>query len=970
MLDRNLSSDVELCTTIIGLEFDSDAVYGMTYTGVRVRRMLKEQMRYSRLANLTKLINTKLELREVLEHVTTAISEEIVQCDSVGIYLPQADGTFRGYVGKPEVINGWTLDMHVIDTEMDLLAKEVIDTKKTIYIPDTSKDNRPDPRAVQGFQIKSLLVLPISFEQELFGLVFLFDYGVPMNLMESEIQTVEAYVNMAAVAIRNARNLTHKENLLAEKQLLLDVTRDLSMSSTLQECLDSCFFYLGKVLENCNIGVHLLDPITESQIAPAKLSKDSDWTEEDWIQTHNRIKIDESNDLVFQEVIRTKQAMLIPDVFKDGRPNHELCRQFGIKGLLMLPLVAMKEVLGAIAVVKLDEGSFLYSEATLQFAQSIVDATASTLSNLLYMEKQENIIQERTSEITVKNEALERAIAELRQLSREKELILNSAGEGIFGLDLDRKITFCNEAGVTMLGYDKKDELIGQPSCIVFQERQDQETAVVFEGLKDNFYESDSFYRKDGSVFPVEYVISAIREGDEVVGEVVTFKDITQRKQMEEEIKYRAYFDGLTDLPNRLLLKDRLQQGLSHAQSTGERLAVLYLDLDRFKFINDSLGHSYGDHLLRDVARRLSSCVPLGATVSRQGGDEFTIFLPHIHTEDEVLEVVLRVVDAFSEPFELMDNEIYMKASIGISLYPDHGDTTETLIKNADAAMYKSKEISGNSYHFFRAGMDVRTIESIKLENDLYKALEQEELVIYYQPQIDYSEKRIVGVEALLRWNHPTRGMIAPDQFIPIAEETALIIPIGEWVLKEACLQLKSWLEQGYALSSMSVNLSARQFEQNNLFALVQNALSEAGLLPDSLQLELTENLIIKNQELTLKTMRELKDLGVKIAIDDFGTGYSSLGYLKGLPIDTLKIDKSFLQEIKSEKDNAAITHTIILLARNLNLSVVAEGVETKEHVQFLSERGCRLMQGYYFSTPMTAEEFAFLMDRNILEVQ
>ncbi len=280
-----------------------------------------EQTRYSRLANITKMINMKLDLREVLEQVTIAISEEIVNCDSVGIYLPQEDGTFRGYVGKPEVINGWTLNMHVIETEIDLLAKEVIETKKTIYIPDTSRDNRPDPRAVEGFHIKSLLVLPISFEQELFGLVFLFDYGIPMNLTEEEIQTVEAYVNMAAVAIQNANNLTYKEHLINEKQLLLDVTRDLSMCSSLQESLDKCFFYLEKVLDNKNIGVHLLDPLAEKSIKPAKLSKDSDWTEENWLKTHNKIKIDESNDPVMQEVFKTKKAILIPNVFEDDRPT-------------------------------------------------------------------------------------------------------------------------------------------------------------------------------------------------------------------------------------------------------------------------------------------------------------------------------------------------------------------------------------------------------------------------------------------------------------------------------------------------------------------------------------------------------------------------------------------------------------------------------------------------------------------------
>ncbi|WP_050181020.1 sensor domain-containing phosphodiesterase [Domibacillus robiginosus] len=916
--------------------------------------MEKEQTRYSRLAHITKLINTKLNLREVLGHVVTAISEEIVQCDSVGIYLPQEDGTFRGYVGKPEVIEGMTLDMHVIDTERDLLAKEVIETQKTIYIPDTSKDDRPDPRNMMHFKIQSLLVLPISYEDKLFGLVFLFDYGTPMNLTKEEIQTVEAYVNMAAVAIRNTTNLTRKENLIAEKQMLLDLTRELSLCSTMKEVVDTCFFYVGKALNNYNVGVHLLDPLAEKKLKPAGLSAHSDWNEEDWINIHMKSPMDSTSDAVFQEVIKTKTAVLIPDVFKDSRPNHELCRNFGIKGLFMLPMIAMGEVLGAIAVVDLEREGFVYPEADRQLAQSIVDATASTLSNLLYMEKQEVIIEERTSEITIKNKELEHVVSELRQLSREKELILHSAGEGIFGLDLDSRITFCNVAGETMLGYEK-GELIGKLSDVIFPKKQ-----VPKKKVKTAYSEVEQyFYRKDGTYFPVEYVISSMKEGANVLGEVVTFKDVTERKQMEEEIKYLAFYDSLTDLPNRVSLNERLIEELTHAREhPGEKLAILYLDLDRFKLINDSLGHSYGDLLLQDAAKRLSASIPSKASVSRQGGDEFTIILPKIKSEEEVMTVVEQISHSFAKPFYLKENEVHIKTSIGISLYPENGEAAETLIKNADTAMYKAKEISGNSFYFFKSGMDNRTFKSMKFENALYKALDNDELEIHYQPQIDSKTGKVIGAEALVRWRHPREGLVSPAEFIPIAEETGLIVPIGEWMLRNACRQVKRWHEQGLFIN-VAVNLSVRQFEENNLFSIIKSALEEADLLPEFLHLELTENQIMKNMDATFTTMDLLKDFGLKIAVDDFGTGYSSLGYLKNLPISTLKIDKSFVQDITEDQDNAAITNTIITLARNLNLDVIAEGVETKEQVDYLNTMNCYLMQGYFFNKPLTAEMFS-----------
>ncbi|MFC4355618.1 EAL domain-containing protein [Chryseomicrobium palamuruense] len=916
--------------------------------------MSPDHSRYSRLAHITQMINMKLDLREVMEQVTLAISEEIVQCDSVGIYLPQEDGSFRGYVGKPEVINGRTLDMHVVDTEYDLLAKEVIETKKTIYIPDTSKDSRPDPRAVEAFQIKSLLVIPISFEEELFGLVFLFDYGIPMNLTQDEIQAVEAYVNMAAVAIQNTTNLKNKELLLTEKQLLLDVSRDISMYTTLQECFDSCFFYLQKVLDNPNIGVHLLDPIVAKRIKPAKLSKNSEWTEEKWLETHEVNNFDETQDPLVQEVIRTKKYIYCPDVFEDDRPNHDLCSQFGIKSMVIFPLVTMGEVLGQISVVTLEDNAPLFNETQLQLAQSIIDTTASALSHLMYMERQEMIIEERTSEVLEKNKELEEVVAELKHLSREKELILNSAGEGIFGLDLHRNITFCNPAGAEMLGYLSENELIGNSVHVIMQGNSEEVLADVTSS--DSYFEDYKlFYRKDRTTFPVEYVTSFIKEKDQIVGEVVTFKDITQRKLLEEKIKYYAYFDSLTDLPNRILLMDRLTQGLKYAKKNEELAAVLYLDLDRFKVVNDSLGHSYGDALLKEVAQRLMTCVPEGATVSRQGGDEFTIFLPSIRGTNDILKVVTCIDETFTHSFEVLEHEMYMKTSIGISLFPENGETAEILIKNADTAMYIAKERPGTSFHFFSEEMDIRSFESIKLENDLYKAIERDEFLIHYQPQFNYKDGKITGVEALLRWDHPEQGLIPPDQFIPLAEETGLIVTIGEWILRKACTQMKDWHERGFALGTMSVNLSVHQFEQKNLFEIIQQILKETELAPSYLELELTENLIVKNKDLTMQTMKELKALGIKLAIDDFGTGYSSLGYLQNLPISKLKIDKSFIDQMLD--DRSAITNTIITLGQNLNLEVIAEGVETKEQADNLLAQNCTLMQGYYFSTPKEADE-------------
>ncbi|MGE8055100.1 GAF domain-containing sensor histidine kinase [Bacillus mycoides] len=452
--------------------------------------MLSDQTRYSRLANITKIINTKLELREVLQRVTMAISEEIVRCNAVGIYLPQEDGTFRGFAGKPETINGVTLDTQVIDPEIDLLAKEVIETKKTIYIPDTSKDHRADPRPVAAFKIKSLLALPISFGQELFGLVFLFDYGVSMNLTDSEIQSVEAYVNMAAVAIQNANNLTQKENLIAEKQLLLNVTRDLSMCSSIQESFDKCFFYLGQILESKNMAAHLLDPLDKT----TKLSKDCDWTEADWMEKSYEAKI--------QEVIQTKNI--------------------DSKGLLMIPLVSMGEVLGVIVVGK--EGkAHNYDNSQIQLAKSIVDATAPTFSNLLYMDQLESMVEERTRELAAANEKVTSVI----------EIIT----DGFFTLNNKWEFTYVNKHQYFPQRKTAKD-VLGKNIWEVFPSSVD---AVMYK----------EFHRAMSERITVHFEFFSI--SDEYWHEVIAypyddgicciFKNITEKKQYEQELKRLSNID-------------------------------------------------------------------------------------------------------------------------------------------------------------------------------------------------------------------------------------------------------------------------------------------------------------------------------------------------------------------------------------------------------------------------------------------
>lgn len=440
-------------------------------------------------------------------------------------------------------------------------------------------------------------------------------------------------------------------------------------------------------------------------------------------------------------------------------------------------------------------------------------------------------------------------------------------------------------------------------------------------------------------------------------------QEIVERKKVEEIIKHQAHHDYLTNLPNRVLFNDRLASSLLHAKRYNKNMAVMFLDLDFFKLVNDTLGHDIGDQLLKGIAKRLSSVLRESDTIARIGGDEFTVLLPEMDHIDDAAKVAKKIINSLKEPWIFKEQEFFITTSIGIAIYPFDGEESNTLLKHADIAMYQAKGEGRNRYRFFAPEMNERNLKRLDLENSLRRGLEREEFVIHYQPQVDVRTGRIVGIEALLRWDHPQRGLVYPMEFINVAEETGLIIPIGEQVLKNACAQTKEWQNAGYSPMRVAVNLSARQFQQQNLVQRIQQILKETGLEPRFLELEITESLAMHDVEFTIRTLKELRQMGISIAIDDFGTGYSSLNYLKRLPIDYLKIDRSFIRDIAMDFNDAAIVDIIIMLAHNLKLKVIAEGVETEEQFNYLQNRNCDELQGYLFYKPMPTEDITRILE-------
>jgi diguanylate cyclase (GGDEF)-like protein len=466
------------------------------------------------------------------------------------------------------------------------------------------------------------------------------------------------------------------------------------------------------------------------------------------------------------------------------------------------------------------------------------------------------------------------------------------------------------------------------------------------------------FYRKDRTK---KWVMANIRSVRDASGAITllegTMEDITDRKRAEEQVQFLAFYDALTGLPNRTLLRDRLANALASARRRSEKVAVLFLDLDRFKIINDSLGHSCGDLLLQEVAIRLKKSAREHDTVARLGGDEFVIVMAGIKDVADAAVGAERIMDNICTEFVIQGHSLTVSCSIGISIYPDHGTDSETLVKHADAAMYCAKENGRNAFRLFSEDMNEKVVERLTIEHNLRSALDKDELFLVYQPQTELATGAIIGVEALLRWKHPELGLVPPDHFIRVAENTGLILPIGEWVLRTACTTARRWQDTGLPPVPVAVNVSAVQFRQEGFRALVQRILHETRLAPEYLELELTESVLLSNADLTFPVLQDLKSMGVQLAIDDFGTGYSSLSYLRQFPVHRLKIDRSFIKAVAVNSDDAAITSAIISMGRNLNLKVIAEGVEDEAQMSFLKEHHCDEIQGYYFSRPLTVEQ-------------
>ena len=555
---------------------------------------------------------------------------------------------------------------------------------------------------------------------------------------------------------------------------------------------------------------------------------------------------------------------------------------------------------------------------------------------------------------------------DLLQHAETMQVIEDNVSDVIARTDLEGRYIYISPSVTSVCGYGQ-EEVIGRYVSEFMhpedaRQRLDLQQRSLRSGAEKITYR---FRHKQGNYLWIEASVQAVRSSTNQVDEIITVsRDITARRAAEEKIEFLAYHDVLTELPNRLLISNRLQQAMACADRDRTKVALLFLDLDNFKAINDSLGHSVGDLLLKEVAARLSGCVRETDTISRQGGDEFLIVMPGLLNTEIAAGLMEKMLSAMHTPFKVLEHELTTTLSIGTAIYPDDGADFDTLLKRADTAMYRAKDLGRNTYRFFDAQMNTEAVEHLTILNGLRRAIEREEFVLHYQPQINLGNGALIGAEALIRWQHPELGLLPPGRFISVAENSGLIVAIGDWVLREACRQGAEWRRKGRDRLLMAVNLSAVQFKRGNLEQSVLAALQESGLPPSQLELELTESILIHDSEEVLATVKRLKTLGVKLSIDDFGTGYSSLAYLKRFAVDKLKIDQSFTRDMIDDPEDNTIVRAIIQMAQSLGLRTIAEGVEDEQMLTYLRLFDCNEAQGYHIAKPMPAKDFETFMAR------
>jgi len=575
----------------------------------------------------------------------------------------------------------------------------------------------------------------------------------------------------------------------------------------------------------------------------------------------------------------------------------------------------------------------------------------------------------------IRNMAERKTAEEVLFIEKERATVtLNSIGDAVLSTDMLGNVTYLNVVAEKITGW-KCAEALGRPLGEVFhiidgttrRPSPNPMDLAIRENKTVKLTPNCILIRRDGDEFSIEDSAAPIHDrSGSVTGAVIVFHDVTVARAMTEEMAHLARHDSLTDLPNRLLLQDRISQAIVAARRNNTRVAVLFVDLDGFKNINDSLGHAAGDRVLQSVAKSLTSCVRRSDTVSRHGGDEFVVLLSEIKQPSDAGITARKILTAITEAPGSDHRDLQLTASIGLSTYPEDGEDAEILLKHADTAMYEGKKRGPNNYEFFSQDMNAETIERQSIEADLRGASERQEFALHYQPKINLQTGEITGAEALIRWTHPSRGLVSPLQFIPIAEESGHILPVGQWVLKEACRQTQGWIDAGLHAVPVAVNVSSLEFRSAGFLKNIRGILKDTCLDPGYLELELTESVLMQDAKSSSTVLRALKSMGVRLALDDFGTGYSSLSYLRQFPVDSLKIDQSFVRDLTTDTGDATIVSAVISMGKSLGHCVIAEGVETEEQMIFLQAHGCDEAQGYYFSKPVVAQQFAKLLETGI----